>query len=110
LSVVHDLTRHANAELELTQRGDEEAEKRLGALAAAFEELTGVLGIYPDVAGGKTPQAGITGPLVEIALEARDAARSGGRYEEADRIRSRLQDLGIAIEDTPSGTRWRHSS
>jgi cysteinyl-tRNA synthetase len=40
-------------------------------------------------------------------IEARNAARKAKNFAEADRIRAELTQLGIAIEDTPSGTKWK---
>ncbi len=40
-------------------------------------------------------------------IEERDAARRQRNFEEADRIRGELDRMGIQIEDSPQGTRWR---
>jgi cysteinyl-tRNA synthetase len=40
-------------------------------------------------------------------LEARDEARRGKRWEEADQIRQELLALGIKVVDTPEGSRWK---
>jgi cysteinyl-tRNA synthetase len=40
---------------------------------------------------------------------ARDAARSGGDFTEADRLRDELVGLGFVVEDTASGTRIRRA-
>jgi cysteinyl-tRNA synthetase len=40
-------------------------------------------------------------------LEARAEARRSKRWEEADRIRHELLELGIKVVDTPEGTRWK---
>jgi cysteinyl-tRNA synthetase len=44
--------------------------------------------------------------LVAVALEERAAARSRKDYPAADRIRDGLAAAGVAVEDTPSGSRW----
>lgn len=46
------------------------------------------------------------GTLVEIALEARVAARKRKDYSEADAIRDRLAAAGVVVEDTSGGARW----
>lgn len=46
------------------------------------------------------------GDYVDLLVEVRSDLRMGGRWEEADRIRSRLESLGVSLRDTPSGTRW----
>ena len=40
-------------------------------------------------------------------LEARNEARRGKRWEEADQIRQELLALGIKVVDTPEGSRWK---
>jgi cysteinyl-tRNA synthetase len=44
--------------------------------------------------------------LVGTLLEQRAAARERRDFATADRLRDALQDLGIAITDTPAGPRW----
>jgi cysteinyl-tRNA synthetase len=48
----------------------------------------------------------VSDAAVEAELEKRRSLRKDGRYQEADAIRLSLQERGITIEDTPSGTRW----
>jgi cyanophycinase-like exopeptidase len=43
-------------------------------------------------------------PLLELLLDVRRAARSGGDYARADEIRDRLERLGIRLADEPDGT------
>lgn len=40
-------------------------------------------------------------------IAARNAARTAKNWQEADRIRDELLDLGVALEDTAAGTEWR---
>lgn len=44
---------------------------------------------------------------IESQLEKREAARAGKDFATADAIRDELDAAGIAIEDGPSGPRWR---
>jgi cysteinyl-tRNA synthetase len=37
----------------------------------------------------------------------REEARKRRDYETSDRIRDELRELGVQLEDTASGTRWR---
>jgi len=43
---------------------------------------------------------------IEAELEKRRELRKERKFAEADEIRNALQERGILIEDTPSGTRW----
>lgn len=40
-------------------------------------------------------------------VEERDKARKEKNWKVADGIRSRLREMGIVLEDTPNGTRWK---
>jgi cysteinyl-tRNA synthetase len=52
-------------------------------------------------------RAGLSEAEIEAAIEARNAARARKDFREADAIRDRLRDQGIALEDTPDKTVWR---
>jgi len=44
---------------------------------------------------------------VEQQLKERSAARQRRDFAAADAVRKALEDKGIAIEDSASGTRWK---
>ena len=48
----------------------------------------------------------VVGALVKLSLEQRDAARARRDYAAADAIRDGLDEIGVAVEDTPQGPRW----
>jgi len=65
-----------------------------------------ILGIIPD----EFPQeirGGLEVPLIQLLVELRQEFRQAREWEKADRIRDRLRELGIILEDTPQGTKWR---
>jgi len=45
---------------------------------------------------------------VKLLADARERLRKARRYGLADRIRSRLAELGVQVEDTAQGPRWRY--
>ena len=45
--------------------------------------------------------------LVQIYIDERDVARKSKNFAQADAIRKRLEEIGILLEDTPQGTKWR---
>lgn len=44
---------------------------------------------------------------IEALIEARQKAREAKDFAEADRMRDKLKDMGILLEDTPQGVKWR---
>jgi cysteinyl-tRNA synthetase len=104
LAALHDLVREANKRLPGAQRGDEADRRALGALTATFLELTAVLGFSFHARGAGVE---VVDDLIEFLLELRDEARRQRSFERADAIRARLGELGVVVEDTPAGARWR---
>jgi cysteinyl-tRNA synthetase len=49
-------------------------------------------------------------PFIDLLVELRSDMRSARQFELGDKIRDRLADLGITLEDVPGGTRWRRRS
>jgi cysteinyl-tRNA synthetase len=47
--------------------------------------------------------------LVELLIELRAAARKNKDFATGDRIRNRLTEIGITLEDRPGGTEWHRS-
>jgi cysteinyl-tRNA synthetase len=45
--------------------------------------------------------------LVELLIARRNKARQGKDFAAADLVRDILQDAGIVLEDSASGTRWK---
>jgi len=57
---------------------------------------------FGTVAGGPPPEEDIL-----ARIEARAQARARKDYAEADRIRRELEAMGVVLEDTRAGTKWR---
>jgi cysteinyl-tRNA synthetase len=104
LAVVHEIVREGNKLLDGVQRGDEADALSLAEVVRDFIEATSVLGFaFDSQQGGSELIEG----LVTYLLELRDQARAEKAFERADQIREKLIDLGVAVEDTPAGPRWR---
>jgi len=44
---------------------------------------------------------------VEKLIEQREQARKDKDWALSDKIRDKLKDMGIVLEDTPQGVRWK---
>ena len=58
---------------------------------------------------GKTPPPSLPAAEIEARIGRRAAARERGDFAEADRIRDRLRDRGVVLEDAPGRTTWRRA-
>ena len=105
-AVIHDVVGEGNKQLDAAQRGDDSAKTQVVELFSVFLELTGVLNFTFAGADGSSE---LVGGLVEYLLQLREEARAEKRFDTADGIRDHLIALGVAVEDTPAGPRWRLS-
>lgn len=48
------------------------------------------------------------GPFIDLLISLRAELRKAKQWEMADRVRAGLKELGVALEDTPQGTVWKH--
>ncbi|HEX77452.1 MAG TPA: cysteine--tRNA ligase [Dehalococcoidia bacterium] len=72
-------------------------------LQSALRELCGVLGLTLEA-----PEIPMEAqPFIELLVSVRQELRQARQWQLADAIRSRLGELGIALEDTPQGTVWK---
>jgi cysteinyl-tRNA synthetase len=104
-AVVHDLVREGNRRLEDVQTGSIEDRAALGELTATFLELTSLMGFEFDAEGEGSGE--LTTGLIDYLLELRERARAEKAFERSDSIRAKLLELGVTVEDTPAGPRWR---
>ena len=81
------------------ERGDD---AEAGLARAALLEGLAVLGCDP----GTDDRSRLVGPLVELLLEQREAARRDKDFARADEIRARLERIGVRVEDSADGPRW----
>ncbi|MFQ5682419.1 MAG: cysteine--tRNA ligase [Candidatus Binatia bacterium] len=50
---------------------------------------------------------GLSERVIEELIRSRERARGDKNWKEADRIRTKLQEKGIMLEDAPGGTLWK---
>ncbi len=85
----------------------EQAEDKQVAAAdlLAAGALIGLLQQDPD--NWLSKQCNIETEDIQAMVEARDAARAAKDFSLADSLRDQLIDMGVKLEDSPQGTRWR---
>ena len=80
----------------------------LEAAQSAYRELGGeVLGLFAEGQGQVQDDAGRLDTLLELVLQARQNYRLNKQYAESDALRERLSAVGLTIEDTKDGARWK---
>lgn len=72
----------------------------LEAMLALFDEMNVVLRVY-------TEEKDELHEDIEKLIQERAEARKAKDWARSDEIRDELADMGIVIEDTPQGVRWR---
>jgi len=100
LAALFDFIRRANSELDQAHGNDKTA---LDRARSAFAMVNGVLDIVPDAPSVDPDLEG----WVASKISAREQARARRDFNTADSIRREIEARGIAIEDTPLGTKWK---
>ena len=95
LAALFDLAREINRARD-EGRDIEEAQE-------ALRELGSVLGLTLR----EREAAQSAAPFIDMLAALRNQLRAKKEFELADRIRGQLENLGITLEDTADGTRWR---
>jgi len=105
VSVLFELAHEVNRVIQKNKRISSKLKEDVSNL---FKELGGILGILQKPIR-KEAETEIVDKLLEVIIEVRNELRNRKEYEIADRIRNRLREVGIVLEDTGKGTRWRFS-
>ncbi|MFL5675992.1 MAG: cysteine--tRNA ligase [Chloroflexota bacterium] len=100
LAVVFDLVRDLNRRIERRSLSTADARRALDAL----HDLDRVLAILPD-----PEPADDLDPAIASLLDARVEARAARDFASSDRLRDELAALGVTVEDTRDGQRWRRT-
>ncbi|MFQ5986812.1 MAG: cysteine--tRNA ligase [Thermoplasmata archaeon] len=94
---------------QLTTAFNTAVEKGLSQLALrayldAFAMYGEVLGLFQTAEGASSE---LLRGLMRLLVGVREEAREKGDFETSDRLRKQLSDLGIELQDTSKGPRWR---
>jgi cysteinyl-tRNA synthetase len=105
LAVAYDTVRAGNAAL---AEGDSATARRARDEVVAMLDVLGVNPYAEPWAAASDDGAArrALGPLVDVVLAQRQAARERKDFAVADALRDGLASSGIVVEDTPTGARW----
>ena len=99
LAALFDLARDINR--------SRESEQTIGPAQDVLRELAGILGLTlkesePAIDDDATP-------FVDLLIELRTDLRAAKSFDLADKVRDKLAELGISLEDSSNGTLWRRA-
>jgi cysteinyl-tRNA synthetase len=97
IAVLFELTKEIN-------RGAEQGAEIIEAQHTLLK-LAGILGLTLKEKTQTTPDAEA---FISLLASIRDDLRQNQQWQLADKIRRGLTDLGVTLEDTPQGTRWKY--
>ncbi len=101
LGQLFDLVRATNQ-----ARADGATDAELEPSQLLLRELTGVLGLRMVEAAREAQAAD---PLIDLLVEVRGELRKQKLWALSDRVRNRLSELGVTIEDSKDGSSWHYS-
>ena len=92
-------------EINIFAAGNFEADKEnFSEVMKIYLQMAGILGIFesaPEAASSKIDE------LIGFILDIRTHAKQDKNYEIADKIRNGLKEIGIVVEDTKQGVKWK---
>lgn len=99
LAAIFELVRAINQ-----ARSEGATNEQLAPAQAVLRELTGVLGLTLEEPAAAPSAAE---PFIDLLIEVRTELRKQKLWALSDRIRDRLAELGVILEDSREGTTWR---
>ena len=117
LSALYDdlnTPRALSALYEITKQIHSVPDKEKAALGAQLKAGAAYLGLLNQTASawfqgdaGNESVGELTAAVIDVEIQARLDARRSKDFARADEIRGSLEEKGIVLEDTPTGTTWR---
>ena len=93
---------------EVTEAGAKPDGKLVAMMNALFSEMCSIIGVLENTAAAPV-EAGDNkeAELIEMVIAMRQEARAAKNYAQADALRNQLTAMGIILEDTPQGVKWK---
>lgn len=92
----------------VTSREGVVCQEAIAEVKRIFKFMTDVIGVLGKAWEGNTgANAAEYEELMQVILSVRQACREQKQWALADCIRDRLAEIGITIEDSPQGARWK---
>ena len=108
ISHMFALGREINTYYQSVVSGQERADGRLvNIIKKVFAEMCSIIGVLENTCASASPSESLEGSLLDLIVSMRQEARQNKNYAQADSIRDKLGEIGIIIEDTPQGARWK---
>jgi len=102
-AAIFELVKEANLMLD-SNKLDKRSEVTLLYIADKIKKMGAILGLFQDKEKEFKDK---TEELIQILIDVRDTLRKEKKWDLADRIRERLQRIGIQLEDKKNKTVWR---
>ena len=100
IAAIFELAKFMNTNIKETS-----SKEFIGLNVDLFNELTGVL----NIANKSVEENDDIAKIVEDMIEKRAQAKKNKDFDLADKIRADLLDMGIVIEDTRQGVKWKRA-
>ena len=98
IAALHELVKAIN-----TARDNGATDEQLTTAQKTLRDLTGVLGLQLKEKTG----SGDADKFIDLLVEVRSEVRKQKLWAMSDQIRDKLKELGVTIEDSKEGTKWR---
>lgn len=106
LAVLFDLVTELNSERARVEK-DGGSTGQLAGFTSLLRRFRYLLGVPATIENHDEELSDLSGQLMELLIEVRAEARKARQFAIADKVRDRLGEIGIALEDKPAGTTWK---
>jgi cysteinyl-tRNA synthetase len=72
-----------------------------------LRDLAGVLGLQLAEPAAELAAEVAARPFIDLLVSVRSDLRQARQWALADKVRDSLKALGVTLEDTPEGPRWK---